>query len=150
MEGVRWKLGQLRAGDTIRFKRISYTQAIDLKNAQERTITSIRAFCQSPSPTPLSSLPPTPTHIPALEDPDIDPRLHVVPPSPSGERPGVVFRQAGDSAILVEFGEMVLDLSVRVRVHAFESEVRRRGVHGVWTMAPCIRSTMVGFFRLSP
>ena len=78
-----------------------------------------------------------------FEDTDIDPRLHVVPPDDVSKRPGVVFRQAGDSAILVEFGEMALDFAIRARIHAFETEVKQRGVPGIWSLAPCIRSTMV-------
>ncbi|KAI0794783.1 biotin carboxylase C-terminal domain-containing protein [Fomes fomentarius] len=51
----------------------------------------------------------------------------------------------GDSAILVEFGKMQLDFAVQVRIHAFEAEVRRRVIPGIWFLAPCIRSTMVHF-----
>jgi allophanate hydrolase subunit 1 len=50
--------------------------------------------------------------------------------------------QAGDSAILVEYGEMQLDMSLRARVHALELKIREAGVH-VEELAPCIRSTMV-------
>ncbi len=49
----------------------------------------------------------------------------------------------GDSAILVEFGKMQLDFAVQVQIHAFEAEVRRRVIHGIWFLAPSIRSTMV-------
>lgn len=55
----------------------------------------------------------------------------------------MTFRQASDSAILVEFGEMTLDLTVRARIHAFETEIKARGIPGIWALAPCIRSTMV-------
>lgn len=51
--------------------------------------------------------------------------------------------QAGDSAILVEYGDMHLDFVLRARVHALESEVRKSSIHGIWVFAPCIRSTMV-------
>ena len=51
--------------------------------------------------------------------------------------------QAGDSGILVEYGQMRLDFILRARVHALESEVRKRNIKGIWAFAPCIRSTMV-------
>lgn len=38
---------------------------------------------------------------------------------------------------------MHLDFVLRARIHALESEVRRREVSGIWAFAPCIRSTMV-------
>lgn len=39
---------------------------------------------------------------------------------------------------------MTLDFAIRARIHAFETEVRKRAISGVWFLAPCIRSTMVG------
>ncbi len=130
---VSWKLGQLKAGNTVRFKRISYGQATALHREQESFLEKLAESSSTP-PLPLDT---------SLEDTDIDPRLHVVHPEPHTRRPGVVFRQAGDSAILVEFGEMQLDFAVRARIHAFEAEVRRRAIPGIWFLAPCIRSTMV-------
>lgn len=37
---------------------------------------------------------------------------------------------------------MRLDFVLRVRVHALESEVRKRNIKGIWSFAPCIRSTL--------
>ena len=51
--------------------------------------------------------------------------------------------QAGDSAILVEFGELDLDVVSRARVHAFETALRTQALDGIWALTPCIRSTMV-------
>ncbi|EJF56376.1 urea carboxylase [Dichomitus squalens LYAD-421 SS1] len=134
-----WKLGQLRAGSTVRFKRISYQQAIGLYQAEERFFREMQEATSS-----SRSFPP---FLPTLNatDHDIDPRLHDTHPDPSSGRPGVVFRQAGDSAILVECGEMTLDFAVRARIHAFETEIRRCAIPGIWFLAPCIRSTMVHF-----
>ncbi|OSD02241.1 urea carboxylase [Trametes coccinea BRFM310] len=133
-----WKLGQLRAGSTVQFQRISHKQAVDLLRHQESLIAELVQDAKTSTPP---DLPPTPelTHSPA------DPRLHEVSADSTSGRPGVVFRQAGDSAILVEFGEMTLDFMIRARIHAFETEVRKRSIPGVWFLAPCIRSTMVHF-----
>jgi urea carboxylase len=60
-----------------------------------------------------------------------------------------VLYQAGDSAILIEYGEMHLDFVLRARVHALESEVRKKNIKGIWAFAPCIRSTMVHFLLSS-
>ncbi|KAJ3001785.1 hypothetical protein NUW54_g6213 [Trametes sanguinea] len=133
-----WKLGQLRAGSTVRFQRISHEQAVDLLRRQESLIEGLVQYTET-SAQPV--LPPTPE----LVDLPADPRLHEVRADSTSGRPGVVFRQAGDSAILVEFGEMTLDFMIRARIHAFETEVRKRAIPGVWFLAPCIRSTMVHF-----
>ncbi|KAM5536440.1 hypothetical protein V8D89_009876 [Ganoderma adspersum] len=134
----RWKLGQLRAGSTIQFQRVSFEEARDLYQAQERFFRGLQVSIEFSSPLP-PSLPPFET-----TDDHIDPRLHEIPHALSTPS-SVVFRQAGDSAILVEFGDMELDFAIRARIHAFESEVRKRAIPGVWFLAPCIRSTMVHF-----
>ncbi|KAH9896131.1 urea carboxylase [Cubamyces lactineus] len=133
-----WKLGQLRAGSTVQFKQVSHEQAVDLLHHQERLIDSLVEFSKT-TKAPV---------FPTLGEFDVvsmDPRLYVRHADTTSGRPGVVFRQAGDSAILVEFGEMTLDFGIRARIHAFEAEVRRRAISGVWSLAPCIRSTMVHF-----
>lgn len=86
---------------------------------------------------------PSPLFTTKFDDTPEDPKLQVL--AARNERPQVVFRQAGDSAILVEYGEPLLDFYVRARVQAFERELAARKVAGVWSMAPCIRSTMVRF-----
>ncbi|GJE99971.1 urea carboxylase [Phanerochaete sordida] len=132
-----WKLGQLRPGDTVQFVRISFEQAMALSAMTVEYLdqTSLPASMMADEPVPLFST--------AFEDTPQDPQLHVVPAR--GSRPSAVFRQAGDSAILVEFGELLLDFHVRARVHAFEQDLAAREVAGVWSMAPCIRSTMIHF-----
>ncbi|KIP07153.1 hypothetical protein PHLGIDRAFT_48194, partial [Phlebiopsis gigantea 11061_1 CR5-6] len=54
-------------------------------------------------------------------------------------------RQAGDAAVLLEYGEMTLDFHLRARVHAFEQALEAHPVAGVRATAPCIRSTMIHF-----
>lgn len=56
---------------------------------------------------------------------------------------GLRLEQAGDSAILVEYGPMNLDFALRARIHAFESGVCKKNVTGIRAFSPCIRSTMV-------
>ena len=125
----------------MRFKRVSHDQVKSLYKDQERLVKALA----DPSSDDLPAL----SLGADFEDTDIDPRLHVVPADDVSKRPGVVFRQAGDSAILVEFGEMVLDFAIRARIHAFETKVKQRGVPGIWSLAPCIRSTMVRLFLVS-
>lgn len=42
---------------------------------------------------------------------------------------------------------MKLDFDLRARAHALETEARKRKVEGIWSFAPCIRSTMVSVFH---
>ncbi|KAL0947898.1 hypothetical protein HGRIS_010533 [Hohenbuehelia grisea] len=92
-------------------------------------------------------------------DLDVDPsvsdaKLRVVTIKMDDEDVDVTFRQAGDSAILVEFGPMALDFKVRALVHAFEQAVAGEDgdaprVDGVVRMSPCIRSTMCHYDPLT-
>ncbi|MET8431119.1 carboxyltransferase domain-containing protein [Nocardia sp. NPDC004860] len=62
-----------------------------------------------------------------------------------GERPSTRIRQAGDHQLLVEYGEMTLDLTLNLRVHAFLHDLRVRPIHGLTQAAPGYRSLMVEF-----
>lgn len=97
---------------------------------------------------------------------DFSPVLQKIVPPAGSPRPTVTFRQvsflvplvrtvaldaeffskAGDSAILVEYGPMKLDFHLRARVHALETQAQACKVDGIWSFAPCIRSTMVRVF----
>ncbi|KAG1727747.1 allophanate hydrolase subunit 2-domain-containing protein [Suillus paluster] len=134
--GERWKLGQLSPGSTVTFRKISWQDAQDCRKSSLRWIETVQAAV-------AGSRPQTPDFIDdALEGMELSGILHKNEPLSGSLRPAVTFRQAGDSAILVEYGDMHLDFTLRARVHALESEVRKRNVNGIWAFAPCIRSTM--------
>ena len=51
-------------------------------------------------------------------------------------RPAVVYRRAGDSYLLVEYGPLVLDLELRFRVHALMCVVASGGTAGIVDLTP--------------
>jgi urea carboxylase len=57
----------------------------------------------------------------------------------------VVIRQAGDEDILIEFGEMVLDFELRLRVQALCDALAREAIPGVIDLTPGIRSLQIHF-----
>lgn len=59
--------------------------------------------------------------------------------------PPVVTRQAGDRNLLIEFGEPVLDLNLRFRVHALMHAVEQSGLDGVIDLTPGIRSLQIHY-----
>jgi urea carboxylase len=68
---------------------------------------------------------------------------------PDGTR--VVFRRAGDDYLLVEFGELALDINLRFRVHALMCALEEARLDGVVDLTPGIRSLQVHFdHRLLP
>ncbi|NBD22041.1 urea carboxylase [Aquabacterium fontiphilum] len=127
----RWKLGQLKAGDTVRFHAIHIEQALALQAAQD-------AFLAGTGPAPV-----LPAGVPAHDvDQVLSPILDQRPAQ--GDTPARCIRQAGDRYVLIEYGPLVLDLELRFRVHALMQALqaqRDQGrLPGVVDMTPGIRS----------
>ena len=59
--------------------------------------------------------------------------------------PKVVYRAAGDDNILVEYGEMVLDIALRVRVHLLMANLREARLTAIVDLTPGIRSLQIHF-----
>ncbi|MCA4131823.1 urea carboxylase [Arthrobacter sp. M4] len=119
--GDRWKLGQLRPGDKVRFVPIPAAQA-----PSSRELGPARQLLLPGAP---------------LKADGDDGVLGRVPESDG--RPSVTYRRSGDDNLLVEYGDMVLDLGLRARVHALHQELERLGIKGVVDLTPGIRSLQV-------
>ncbi|EPQ53370.1 hypothetical protein GLOTRDRAFT_117321 [Gloeophyllum trabeum ATCC 11539] len=139
--GDMWKLGQLRAGDTVRFRRVSFGDAMRLVDRGVQWLEAVKDGRHDYTAEELVA--------PVAEEDRKGPILKVIPAEPATGRPRVVFRQAGDSAILVEYGELLLDLTLRARIHAFETAAKAQNIPGVWAFGPCIRSTIVRYDPLT-
>ncbi|MDO8415664.1 MAG: urea carboxylase [Agitococcus sp.] len=123
-----WKLGQLRAGDKIRFVPLNYQQALALEQAQLQTLATLTQ--------PLATIDDSAA---ALESPIL---LHL--PAEDG-KVQVVYRQAGDKYLLVEYGDLVLDLNLRFRAHALMQWIQQRQLIGIIDLTPGIRSLQIHF-----
>jgi urea carboxylase len=127
-----WKLGQLKAGDTVRFRRLTVLETENLKRAQEQEIETLKPF---PRPRLNGSV-----FIAGLGDEAI-----LAEVEQTGERPRVIYRGSGDSNILIEYGPLVLDLNLRFRVHALMEWMQRYRLSGIIDLTPGIRSLQVHF-----
>lgn len=67
----------------------------------------------------------------------------VIPEGP--DRPQVVGRLAGDSYLLVEYGEMVLDINLRIRVHSLEEAIIGMRIEGLLETIPGVRSLLIKY-----
>jgi allophanate hydrolase subunit 1 len=65
-----------------------------------------------------------------------------------GERPEVVYRYAGDRFILVEYGEMVLDLTRNFRIFGLNDALKKAAVDGVIETVPALRSMLIQYDSL--
>lgn len=156
--GDLWRLGQLRPGDTVRFRKVSLKDARRLEEHVCRYVSSVASILSRIDQSGAETV--RIEEWMPLHDDEIQssPVMATIPssfPPKSGiRRPKVVFRQAGDRYILIEYGEDEVDLEVRARIHLFEREVEKRKyegegkerevLRGVMSLAPCVRSTMVG------
>jgi urea carboxylase len=122
-----WKMGQLRPGDTVRFHRMTYDEAQQMALEVEGTLSTLHS--------PLPALPNGGANEPAI--------LASRPATDS--IPAVVARAAGDRYLLVEFGPNILDLALRLRVHALESQLRTLQLGGIIDITPGVRSLQVHY-----
>ena len=126
VEAEIWKMGQLKAGDLVRFRRLSAEQAEELRVQVERCVETLSG-----------SLPNLPERI--NEDAVISNK-----PAANGT-PAVVCRAAGDRYLLIEYGPNVLDLNLRFRVHELEQRLRAANLPGIIDITPGIRSLHIHY-----
>jgi urea carboxylase len=130
-----WKLGQLRPGDTVRFHRLSLDQALDRSAHVEAALATLKQALPA-TPSDDASAHPTPV-------------VHEDPAREDEAVPAMVVRQAGDRYLLVEFGPLVLDIELRLRVHVLMQALRSRidagTLPGIVDMTPGIRSLQLHF-----
>jgi urea carboxylase len=120
-----WKLGQLKAGDSVHFRPITLSEAEAMERAQDKFLDT---FSTAPAPLPASSKS-EPALIAAFTD-----------------RPQkMVFRADGDKYLLVEYGELELDLYLRFRVHVLEQKLRAKKLAGIIDVTPGIRSLHIHY-----
>ena len=74
---------------------------------------------------------------------ELTPILHET--QEQGDRPRTTYRQQGDRNILVEYGPIVLDLELRIRIHALMSVLEAQELEGVIDIVPGIRSLQLHF-----
>lgn len=78
-----------------------------------------------------------------MTQPASDAVAAVIPEGPG--QPQVVYRLSGDSYLLVEYGEMVLDLNLRFRVHSLEQKIIGMHIEGLLETVPGVRSLLIKY-----
>ena len=127
-----WKLGQLKAGDKVRFIPVSYAQAQQLEQRyqsalQDETISQVNF-------SPVFKAEPVTLKNAVLATLD-----------QGADKPKVSYRPAGNQYLLVEYGELVLDLNLRFRIHALMQWVQQQNIQGIIDLTPGIRSLQIHY-----
>jgi urea carboxylase len=118
----RWKIGQLSPDDRLRFVPVTIADAMAANAAP---------LDQATAPSP------------AVPIADLSPVLAAFPAQ--GARPKTTYRQQGDRNILVEYGDIVLDIELRIRIHALMQALETMKLPGVIDITPGIRSLQLHF-----
>lgn len=133
-----WKLGQLRPGDSVSFKLLTLEGADEIREVQERLLTEITPEVDGSEILGIYSL--------SSEVTDITPDYPLLVSEVGERRFRIVIRCAGDENLLVEYGDMELDLTLRFQVHALMGAITDGGVP-VLDLTPGIRSLQVHLDR---
>ncbi|WP_039029236.1 urea carboxylase [Leclercia adecarboxylata] len=117
-------VGQLKAGDKVRFVPVDIATARQLAQGQAAQIASLQ-------PLDVAWQPVEPASPVVLEQGQADKRL--------------VARLSGDTHLLLEIGDPELDLVLRFRAHALMQALEARALDGVIDLTPGIRSLQIHY-----
>ncbi|CAI6083206.1 urea carboxylase [Cohnella sp. JJ-181] len=132
-----WKLGQLHAGDTVRFRLVTLEQAEAMRRAQEAQLRAIGAGIRED--LPVAALP--------QEIAAFTPEYPVLHSDSSNRNFKMTIRCSGDENLLVEYGALELDLLLRFQVHALIEAIREQDAIPALDLTPGVRSVQV---RIDP
>ncbi|MCU4581550.1 urea carboxylase [Acinetobacter gyllenbergii] len=127
-----WKLGQLKAGDKVRFIPVSYAQAQQLEQRYQSALQNETA--SQINFEPMFKAEPVTLKNAVLATLD-----------QGADKPKVSYRPAGNQYLLVEYGELVLDLNLRFHIHALMQWVQQQNIQGIIDLTPGIRSLQIHY-----
>ncbi|PYE18079.1 urea carboxylase [Williamsia limnetica] len=118
----RWKLGQLKPGDTVQFVPVRAAEVASVASFGERRRAGFSTVISAGT--------------------DLDDGVLGGSMTADGTTT-VTYRRSGDDNILVEYGDMTLDLALRARVHALAERIDAERPPGLITLTPGIRSLQI-------
>lgn len=125
IEADLWQMGQLKAGDRVRFIPVALETARELAVLRNQAIQQLQPLCPASSTAVVLE---SPIVLDIGED---DTRL--------------VARLSGDTHLLLEIGQPELDLVLRFRGHALMQSLEAMQLPGVNDLTPGIRSLQVHY-----
>ncbi|MFK3797723.1 urea carboxylase [Pseudomonas sp. NPDC088444] len=133
IEADLWQLGQLKAGDKVRFHPVTVEAARALMSSRSEFIRDAGTSVASQSLSRINSLPQgISVASPIVLDIGTD-------------NTRLVARLSGDTHLLLEIGAPELDLVLRFRGHALMQALENKALKGVIDLTPGIRSLQVHY-----
>lgn len=124
-KGEMWKLGQLHPGDKVHFRLLDLEQAKEIRDAEEANLHHEYKEVVLP------------------EQKDLDYHYAILAEETAAGTK-IVARLDGEDNILVEYGEMELDIAIRFRVHVLMQELKKKDLP-IIDLTPGIRSLQIHF-----
>lgn len=124
-KGEMWKLGQLHPGDKVHFRLLDLDQAKEIRETEEANLRHEYQEVVLP------------------EQKDLDYHYAILAEETAAGTK-IVARLDGEDNILVEYGEMELDIAIRFRVHVLMQELKKKDLP-VIDLTPGIRSLQIHF-----
>jgi len=128
------KIGQLKTGDKIKFKPVSLENADLMNKAYEKAIKT------------NSLLPKLEDFIIDFDEENATPIIKTIKYKELDL--DIVIRSAGNEFILVEAGELKLDIELRFFIHALMSYIEDKNLNSIIDLTPGIRSLQIHFNSL--
>ncbi|MGF6857685.1 urea carboxylase [Paraburkholderia sp. CI3] len=126
IEADLWQIGQLKAGDRIRFAPVEVEEAREAARERRRELESLEIAPSAPSERRASLTSPI-----VLDT--------------GADRDRLVARVSGDTHLLLEIGPAELDLVARFRGHALMQSLEAQHLTGVIDLTPGIRSLQIHY-----
>ena len=154
IEADLWQLGQLKAGDKVRFLPVDIATAREQAKARKTEIAlvsplppgegpGVRVLGQAQSPSPYAGRPqPSPEGRGSWSASNLISPI-VLDIGEADKR--LVARLSGDTHLLLEIGQPELDLVLRFRGHALMQALEAQNLDGVIDLTPGIRSLQVHY-----
>ena len=136
IEADLWQLGQLKAGDKVRFVAVDIATARELAQENCGSGRAALRFSRDTGNTGIADKS-APTKASELQSPIV---LDI-----GQDDTRLVARLSGDTHLLLEIGQPELDLVLRFRGHALMQALEAKGLDGVIDLTPGIRSLQVHY-----
>ncbi|MBZ9937941.1 urea carboxylase [Mesorhizobium sp. BR1-1-16] len=135
-----WKIGQLKPGDGVRFVEAEVAEAPSPYPSPASGSEGAGATAANGT-EPLQTAQPSPL---SLRERAFAPASPILRSNETGPV-RVVYRRAGDDNLLVEYGSMMLDIALRLRIHLLMEAVAAARLKGLIELTPGIRSLQLHF-----
>ncbi|KAL1613445.1 hypothetical protein SLS54_010607 [Diplodia seriata] len=126
-----WKMGQLKAGDKLRYERVSLEDALDARARLEAFLGAVEMAVKGAMGWELVEPLDTQSEAPSTLKGEWGKAVLWHRPEQDNQ-PAVTYRQGGDDHLLIEYGHEQFDLNHRCRVTALESHIRSASSSPAW------------------